>query len=118
MTWRCSGCKRQNLGRYKSCQTCGNPKDASEEFEMPADTTLAPTVTDPTLLRMATAGPDWRCRFCGGDQRRSDQTCVSCGAPAYAIPLGPQRAVQTLGRKAIGVGWVLFWVLAFTWTGC
>jgi hypothetical protein len=72
MTWRCSSCQRQNLGRHKSCQGCGNPKDASEEFEMPSDTALAPTVTDERLLRMATAGPDWRCRFCGGDQRRSD----------------------------------------------
>lgn len=57
MTWRCSGCKRQNLGRYKSCQWYGNPKDASEEFEMPANTALAPTVTDPNLLRMAMARP-------------------------------------------------------------
>jgi hypothetical protein len=119
MTWRCSGCKRQNLGRYKSCQGCGNPKDASEEFEMPAITELAPTVTDPALLQMATAGPDWRCRFCGSHQRRSDQTCAHCGAPSYATPLGPPRTVaQTPGRKASGVGWVLLGLLAFTWTGC
>jgi hypothetical protein len=119
MTWRCSGCKRQNLGRYKTCQTCGNPKDASEEFEMPANTALAPTVTDPALLQLATAGPDWRCRFCGGDQRRADQTCTNCGAPAYATPLGPPRmAVQAPGRKAISAWWVLLWVLGFTYTGC
>jgi hypothetical protein len=80
MTWRCSSCKSQNLGRYKSCQTCGNPKDASERFEMPSDTTLAPTVTDPKLLRLAKAGPDWRCQSCGGDQRRLDGNCVNCGA--------------------------------------
>ena len=82
MTWRCSACGRQNLGRFKVCQGCGDPKDASERYEMPSDTTAAPTVTDPTLLRMANAGPDWRCAYCGSDQRRSDDSCARCGAPS------------------------------------
>jgi hypothetical protein len=98
MTWRCSTCKRQNLGRYKSCQTCGNPKDGSEEFEMPSDTAHAPTVTDANLLRLAKAGPDWRCRFCGSDQRRLDGNCANCGA---AYDGGPIRmATPALPRKS------------------
>jgi hypothetical protein len=117
MTWRCSGCKHQNLGRFKSCQSCGNPKDASEEFEMPAITTLAPTVTDPNLLRMATAGPDWRCRFCGADQRRSDQTCVNCGA-AEGAQGPPRMAVAAPRRKAGSVLWTLLWLFGFSWSGC
>lgn len=119
MTWRCSGCKRQNLGRYKSCQGCGNPKDASEEFEMPADTALAPTVTDETLLRQATAGPDWRCRSCGGDQRRSDDNCANCGAPAAKAAQGQIRtAVAAPRRKPLSVLWVLFFVFTCSCAGC
>jgi hypothetical protein len=118
MTWRCSACKRQNLGRYKSCQGCGNPKDASEEFEMPANTELAPTVTDPNLLRMATAGPDWRCGFCGSDQRRSDNSCANCGAsPAWGA--GPIRtAVQRPRQKWSGVFLVLFLLFSCSCAGC
>jgi hypothetical protein len=111
MTWRCSSCQRQNLGRHKSCQGCGNPKDASEEFEMPSDTALVPTVTDEGLLRMATAGPDWRCRFCGGDQRRSDQSCANCGAGA-AETTAPIRTAASVFRKPVSVGAVLLWMVA------
>lgn len=53
MTWRCSACQHRNLGRDKSCQRCGNPKDASEPFEMPEDPARAASVADPHLLRMA-----------------------------------------------------------------
>ncbi len=75
---------------------------------MPAFTELAPSVTDPALLQMATAEPDWRCQFCGSDQRRGDQTCAACGAPAYATPLGPRQIVaQTPGRKANHLLWAV-----------
>lgn len=106
MTWRCSACGRQNLGRFKVCQGCGDPKDASERYEMPSDTAAAPTVTDPTLLRMANAGPDWRCAYCGSDQRRSDDCCARCGAPSRegasvrAIGTGPSGVLE--GRTAFG----------------
>lgn len=79
MTWRCSSCGEQNLGRHKTCVKCGDPKDASEKFEMPSDTARAATVTDPELLRAAHAGPDWRCGYCGSDQRRLDGECANCG---------------------------------------
>ncbi len=82
MTWRCTSCDHRNLGRYKQCQNCRNPKDGSEPYEMPADTTKAVTVTEESLLRMASAGPDWRCAYCGSDQRRSDKGCANCGASA------------------------------------
>lgn len=82
MTWRCTSCEHRNLGRYKVCQNCRNPKDGSEPYEMPADTSKAVTVTEESLLRMAKAGPDWRCAYCGSDQRRSDMGCANCGASA------------------------------------
>ncbi|MCC6338237.1 MAG: molybdate ABC transporter substrate-binding protein [Myxococcales bacterium] len=80
MLWRCTSCGHKNLGRYGECQNCSNPKDGSEEWEMPGDTSAAPSVTDPELLKLAKAGADWRCAFCGSDQRALDGTCRSCGA--------------------------------------
>lgn len=110
MTWRCSGCQRQNLGRYKNCQGCGNPKDESEEFEMPSDTAAAETVTHPALLRAAKAGADWRCAFCGGDQRRDDQTCANCGAspdqpaPPQPVAIAPPRKKRRTLRNGLAIG--------------
>lgn len=82
MTWRCTSCGAKTLGRFKKCQQCGNPKDGSEEYEMPDDPSKAASVTEASLLLMASAGPDWRCAYCGSDQRRTDKGCNSCGASA------------------------------------
>jgi hypothetical protein len=85
MSWHCGVCKTKNLGRFKNCQGCGKPKDR-EEYEMPEDLESAATVTDAALLRMATAGPDWRCAYCNSDQRASDGNCGNCGASSTAVP--------------------------------
>lgn len=82
MTWRCSSCAHRNLGRHKICVQCGSPKDGSEAFEMPDDPSKAASVTQADLLRMALDGPDWRCAYCGSDQRRADRACARCGAAA------------------------------------
>ena len=66
------------------CQRCGNPKDASEAYEMPGDTASAASVTDPALLRMAEAGVNWQCGYCGSHQRRFDGACAQCGAEQAA----------------------------------
>jgi hypothetical protein len=80
LTWKCSSCAHKNLGRHTICQGCGNPKDGSEEYEMPADPSQVATVTDPALLRMAKAGANWSCAYCGSDQRALDGGCARCGA--------------------------------------
>ncbi|MBK9037345.1 MAG: hypothetical protein IPL61_39905 [Myxococcales bacterium] len=113
MTWRCSSCGHGNLGRHKVCQACGDPKDQGEKYEMPGDTAAAPTVTDAALVRMATAGPDWRCAYCGSDQRRLDDACGRCGASIseavreHAIrgtpPTGWQRRKRWLRRHRTAV---------------
>ncbi len=82
MFWRCSSCEHRNLGRHQVCQACHHPKDGSEQYEMPEDTAAAVTVTDEALLRMATAGPHWRCAYCESDQRALDGGCQNCGASA------------------------------------
>lgn len=80
MLWRCASCDEKNLGRNTSCQRCGKPKTGKEEYVMPDDTAQSAAVSDPELLRLATAGANWRCQFCGSDQRRFDGECAQCGA--------------------------------------
>jgi hypothetical protein len=111
MTWRCTSCQTQNLGRYKKCQACGHPKDGSERYEMPADPSKAASVTDADLLRMASAGPDWRCAYCESDQRRADGSCSNCGASAVGASEVPDEAdapIAVPGRRKlyrnVGIG--------------
>jgi hypothetical protein len=100
MTWRCSSCQHRNLGRHKVCQQCQHPKDRSEKYEMPADPSKAVSVTDADLVRMATAGPNWRCAYCGSDQRNADQSCAECGASALeAEPAAKATAVPQRPAK-------------------
>lgn len=109
MTWRCSSCSHRNLGRHTVCQQCGNPKDAGERYEMPSDTASAATVTDESLLRMATGGANWRCEYCGSDQRRADGNCGQCGAaPSNARP----RRRDERKRKRDWTQRVLGWIRA------
>jgi len=81
MHWYCSTCHHDNRGRDLNCANCGKPRE-NEEYLMPSDTRAAPTVTDPDLLRKATAGPNWSCHYCRSSQRRLDGACARCGAPA------------------------------------
>ncbi len=104
MWWRCSSCGHRNLGRHGVCQQCANPKDGSEAWELPEDTASAPSVTDPALLALAKGGPDWRCGFCGSDQRAHDGSCRECGAgrsqpePTSPPPARPQPS--PVGRSS------------------
>ena len=114
MHWFCSSCRAENLGRHKRCQSCGDPKDASEPWVMPGDTRAAPTVTDPALLRQASAGPDWQCGFCGSHQRRGDGRCAQCGAaqaeggrvPTGGAAASAQRFAPAPGPGGAGAKWV------------
>ncbi len=99
MLWPCASCAEKNLGRHTQCQRCGKPKTGKEEYEMPPETDPAAAVTDPELLRLATAGANWRCRFCGSDQRRFDGLCGHCGADqAQGLDLGLEPAPEPPGR--------------------
>lgn len=93
LTWTCTSCGHSNRGRDKTCRGCGDPKDASEKFEMPTSTQAQASVTDAGLVRAAEAGADWRCAYCGSDQRRLDDSCGRCGASS-AEGHTPQRPVK------------------------
>ncbi|RJS17963.1 hypothetical protein DRW03_25720 [Corallococcus sp. H22C18031201] len=119
MFWRCSSCQHRNLGRHLVCQHCKKAKDGSEQYEMPEDTASAATVTDTALLRMATAGPNWRCAYCDSDQRALNGDCENCGAsappspePSGGVPPRPEKKPLTFMR---GCFYVLLGLLFF---GC
>lgn len=105
MVWRCTSCSHRNLGRHTVCQGCGDPKDASEPYEMPGDTAAAATVTDPSLLKLALAGANWRCRYCRSDQRALDGTCKSCGASQGEAMPRTRSVAQRAGPHKAGVPW-------------
>lgn len=46
---------------------------------MPGTPAQLPSVTDPRLLQIAHAGANWRCRYCGSNQRAADGDCANCG---------------------------------------
>jgi hypothetical protein len=95
LTWRCTSCGGQNLGRHLVCTTCGGPKDDSEHYEMPADPSQVASVTDPELIKLATAGRNWRCAYCAGHVRAPDGTCAECGAgrdKGRPVAVGAPRA--------------------------
>ena len=120
LVWKCTSCGHKSLGRYTVCQGCGNPKDGREEYEMPADPAAVASVTDPELLALAKGGENWRCAYCGSDQRRRDGACANCGAgrpdaekteaPAIvAQPVPARRPPRAaLGLAALLVGLLLF----------
>lgn len=120
MTWRCSTCRHRNLGRHMNCESCGKPKDESEEYEMPSDTASAATVDDPKLLRMAEAGAHWKCEYCGSHQRALDGGCARCGAgrkegahareplPGIAEPAPARPPIwTTTGFRVLAVAFVV-----------
>ncbi len=120
MVWPCP-CGTKNLGRYMKCQTCGRPKDDGVEYEMPANVETAESVTDEKLLRMATAGENWHCAYCGSDQRAGDGSCGRCGAGraekanqarAAAPEMRMKEAAPTprgrMALVALVIGFVLF----------
>jgi hypothetical protein len=129
MTWACSACAERNLGRHVACQRCGKAK-TTEEYEMPADVEQAASVQDAELLRMAAAGANWVCRYCGSDQRRFDGECARCGGERSAGERGgpPPRPVAARNHPAprgarsglptVGLAVAGFLLISMLFAGC
>lgn len=73
-SWTCSACKRELRGRDLTCTYCGKTK-TDEAYDFNKKT----TVTDPRLLAMAVAGPNWDCGFCRFENRAGAKVCAQCG---------------------------------------
>jgi ribosomal protein L37AE/L43A len=87
--WDCPNCgSKGNRGSFKCCRNCGKPRGEDVEFYLPDD---ARVVTDLDELQKASRGPDWKCQYCGGDNRADFSHCTGCGSPGEGAPL---RAVK------------------------
>jgi hypothetical protein len=114
-TWNCPSCSAINRGRDLDCQRCGARKGAQVEDQLSGSDAHA--VTDPELLRKATAGPNWACEYCGGQERNSHGECAHCGGPkirASSTRAPAQDPLPIWKRRLIGsiAGWHLGLILA------
>ena len=60
----CPSCETQNPGKIKSCTSCGAPQPDDVEFLLVEEDKFN-FIKDEALIRMAKAGPDIHCPYCG-----------------------------------------------------
>ena len=79
LIWTCPSCTTQNPGPIRSCTSCGAPQPADIQFEE-VDPTKFELIKDEALIRMAKAGPDKHCPYCGTRNKSAEDRCNECGA--------------------------------------
>jgi hypothetical protein len=83
--WDCPNCgTKRNRGPFKCCPNCGKPHGDDVEFYLPDD---ARVVDNDEELNKANLGPDWKCQYCGGDNRADFPFCTGCGSNREGAPL-------------------------------
>jgi len=114
-TWKCGSCGTEGiLARYKSCPTCGNPRESDAESKFDFGSASASggleraTVTDAGALQLAAAGADWFCGYCGASNRGDHPACRTCGAlradaAAAVRPPAPPRRRRYIFLKVVAV---------------
>jgi hypothetical protein len=78
LVWTCNSCGTQNPGAIRSCSSCGAPQPVDVKFER-VDPSTFNFIKDEALLRMAKAGPDKHCPYCGTRNVSEAKICVDCG---------------------------------------
>jgi ribosomal protein L40E len=78
LIWECAFCNTQNPGPIKSCTGCGAPQPDDVEF-LRVDEEEFNFIKDEALIRMAKAGPDIHCPFCGTRNPSTAELCSKCG---------------------------------------
>jgi hypothetical protein len=78
LIWQCAFCNTQNPGPIKSCTSCGAPQPENVEF-LQVDEARFNFIKDEALIRMAKAGPDIHCPFCGTRNLSTAEVCKKCG---------------------------------------
>ena len=129
-TWNCTSCDTKGIpARHKVCPQCGNPRELTgkeSEFDFggvdaKSGKSLREGVTDTETLRLAAAGEDWFCAYCGAANRGDTPRCRQCSAertpdakaaPKQAFDTPPPQPVaapkKRMGTKAwLAVGALL-----------
>lgn len=76
--WDCRACGHKRIdGPLEACTACGQPRDRHVEFYTDD---AAAVVEDPEMVARARAGADWRCKYCGAENRAGILDCHQCGA--------------------------------------
>ena len=78
LVWTCDSCGTRNPGAIRSCTACGAPQPIDVKFER-VDPATFNFIKDEALIRMAKAGPDKHCPYCGTRNLAEAQICVKCG---------------------------------------
>jgi len=78
LIWVCPSCETQNPGPIKTCTACGAPQPDDVAFQR-VDIEKFNIIKDEALIRMAKAGPDIHCPFCGTRNLATAKTCTQCG---------------------------------------
>jgi len=77
LEWTCPKCATRNPGTEKTCVSCGAPQPAELQFEQAQGQQIS---QDETLKKIAEAGPDIHCAFCGARNPAGSAVCSQCGA--------------------------------------
>ncbi len=78
LIWDCPFCRTQNPGPIKSCTSCGAPQPDDVEF-LQVDEEKFNFIKDEALIRMAKAGPNIHCPYCGTRNPGTAKLCSKCG---------------------------------------
>jgi hypothetical protein len=78
LIWECPSCGTQNPGPIKTCTSCGAPQPENVEF-LQVDQEKFDFIKDEALIRMAKAGPDIHCPWCGTRNPSTAKLCSNCG---------------------------------------
>ena len=78
LIWVCPYCATKNPGPIKTCTSCGAPQPDDVEF-LQVDDDEFNFIKDEALIRMAKAGPDIHCPYCGTRNPATAELCSNCG---------------------------------------
>ncbi|MBR0542470.1 MAG: zinc ribbon domain-containing protein [Clostridia bacterium] len=97
--WKCPSCGKIIRGDNRDCPNCGRPISADAKYLMPDNPEVVSAIADGSVLikgetrvdekgivaeivpdELASDKPNWKCVFCGFQNRFENTTCQSCGA--------------------------------------
>jgi len=129
LIWICPSCDTQNPGPIKTCTSCGAPQPTDIQF-LQVDEERFDFIKDEALIRMAKAGPDIHCPYCGTRNPSTADLCSNCGgeigvggktrqsgqkvqtiSEAKAAQAAP-RVTAPEPKKSLSRGAVIFGILA------